>query len=493
MRATGAGTCTITASQAGDVDWAPAADVTTELEIARARQRIELATVPDIVFGAGPQPLAAEAASGLPVSFTSGRALCHRRRVGAGDGGGHVHDHRLPGRGRRLGAGGRCHHGARDRQGPPAHRARDRAGHRLRGRSAATRGRGRLRPAVSFTADGPCVIEGGSVRATGAGTCTITASQAGDVDWAPARRASTRMRIGRGRQRIELTAPDRARVGEPIELSAVADSGLPVGLGVTGACIADGVTVRPFGTGTCSVTASQPGDDDWTAADEVTADVRIGRGRQGIEFAAVRDTVFGAEPQPVSAGSDSGLPVSFTTSGPCSVEDGQVRTIGAGICTVTASQPGDVDWEAAEDVQRSFRVDRASQDITFSSLDAAYLGQPPLLLDATSDSHLGVTYVVTGPCAIDGDRLRLLDAGTCAVTAYQPGDDDWAAAEEAAQIVEDRRTGGRGRGVAARNGRDRAARHSGRTGRTHHLGLRRGRCTRRILRDRAGGRRPVGA
>ena len=113
-----------------------------------------------------------------------------------------------------------------------------------------------------------------------------------------------------------------------------------------------------------------------------------------------------------------------------------MRTIGAGICTVTASQPGDVDWEAAEDVQRSFRVDRASQDITFSSLDAAYLGQPPLLLDATSDSHLGVTYVVTGPCAIDGDRLRLLDAGTCAVTAYQPGDDDWAAAEEAAQIVE---------------------------------------------------------
>jgi hypothetical protein len=355
VRATGAGTCTITASQAGDADWAPAADVITELEIARARQRIELASVPDTVFGAGPQPLSAEAVSGLP---------------------------------------------------------------------------------VTLTASGPCVIEGGAVRATGAGTCTITASQAGDADWAPAGRVSARMRIERGRQRVELTAPGRARVGGAIDLSAVADSGLPIELDVTGACVAEEGTVRPIGTGTCSITASQPGDDDWAAAEAVTTSVRVGRGIQRIELAAVQDTVFGAEPQPLAAGSESGLPVTFTTSGPCSIDAGRVRATGAGICTVVASQDGDVDWEAATDVRRSFRVARAPQHITFPALDGAYLGQPPLPLGATSDAPLEITYVASGPCVVDGDQLRLLDAGSCTVTAYQPGDEDWAAAGEASQTVE---------------------------------------------------------
>lgn len=40
--------------------------------------------------------------------------------------------------------------------------------------------------AVTFTASGPCQVEGAAVTVTAAGTCSITATQPGDSQWAPA-------------------------------------------------------------------------------------------------------------------------------------------------------------------------------------------------------------------------------------------------------------------------------------------------------------------
>ena len=63
-------------------------------------------------------------------------------------------------------------------------------------------------------------------------------------------------------------------------------------------------------------------------------------GRQAIALDPVGDTVFGAEPLPLSATADSGLPVSFETDGPCRILEGALVTDGAGTCTVTACAAG---------------------------------------------------------------------------------------------------------------------------------------------------------
>lgn len=78
---------------------------------------------------------------------------------------------------------------------------------------------------------------------------------------------------------------------------------------------------------------------------------------QTITFAALDDRPADAAPFDVSASASSGLPVAFTASGACAIDERTVTLDGVvGSCTVTASQPGNDDYLPAEDVARSFAV-----------------------------------------------------------------------------------------------------------------------------------------
>ena len=281
---------------------------------------------------------------------------------------------------------------------------------------------------VGFVTEGPCRILEGALVTDGAGNCTITATQPGDDDWAPAAAVSLAIDIARAGQSIELTPVDGVFVGERFLIDSSADSGLPVTLQTRGACIADGLELRPLGSGTCTITATQPGDDDWVAAESVTTSTRIGRGRQAIEFAPLPDTVFGADPVPLSATASSRLPVTLAAEGPCRLVEGALVTDGAGICTIIATQSGDIDWTPAREIRRTFRIDRAPQEIMFADIDTRRLDDPPTELDASSTSGLTVAFSATGACTINDGMLTLVDVGDCRVSAFQPGDADWAAA-----------------------------------------------------------------
>ena len=70
----------------------------------------------------------------------------------------------------------------------------------------------------------------------------------------------------------------------------------------------------------------------------------VAKTNQTITFAAPADKTFGDADFIVSAMATSGLPVSFTAAGNCSVTSpspGTVHLTGAGSCTITASQGGD--------------------------------------------------------------------------------------------------------------------------------------------------------
>jgi hypothetical protein len=68
----------------------------------------------------------------------------------------------------------------------------------------------------------------------------------------------------------------------------------------------------------------------------------------------------------LAASSSSGLPVTLVSSTPgiCSVSGSQLTALGAGTCSIVASQPGDIDFLPAADVSRSLTVFRGQQTIT---------------------------------------------------------------------------------------------------------------------------------
>lgn len=71
------------------------------------------------------------------------------------------------------------------------------------------------------------------------------------------------------------------------------------------------------------------------------------------------------------------------------------------------------------------------QSITFTALDDRLTTDPPFALVATATSGLPVSFAAAGACSLDEATVTLPDVpGTCTITASQPGDDAYLAADE---------------------------------------------------------------
>ena len=129
--------------------------------------------------------------------------------------------------------------------------------------------------AVSFRSDTPavCSVSGATVTAMAAGTCTVTASQAGDNNYlaAPNMTESFQVNAGHQAQTITFPPPPRVKVGEAATLTASATSGLLVAFrsDTPRICTVSGPTLTPIAAGTCTVTASQGGSDHYAAARDI--------------------------------------------------------------------------------------------------------------------------------------------------------------------------------------------------------------------------------
>ncbi|OUD12297.1 MBG domain-containing protein [Thioflexithrix psekupsensis] len=211
-------------------------------------------------------------------------------------------------------------------------------------------------------------------------------------------------------------------------LNASASSGLAVSYSVSGPCSVTGNEVTATGVGTCTVTASQAGNGQYSAATSAERSFEIAKLAQAIDFPFLQETAPGSS-QTLTATASSGLTVNYSASGNCTVSGDQVTANDAGMCTVTASQAGDAQYNAASDVVRSFDMSKIAQSITFAALPDISYGQPAPTLSATvTPATLSVEYSASGVCSVTGGVLSVNSAGTCTVTASQPGDTLHAAA-----------------------------------------------------------------
>jgi len=78
---------------------------------------------------------------------------------------------------------------------------------------------------------------------------------------------------------------------------------------------------------------------------------------------------------------------------------------------------------------------RQSQAITFGALPGRTYGDPPFTVSAIASSGLPVSFTVgaTDNCSISGATVTVTAAGTCTVTAHQPGNSSYSAAPDVAQ------------------------------------------------------------
>jgi hypothetical protein len=270
------------------------------------------------------------------------------------------------------------------------------------------------------------------------------------------RRAGSAPDIGAAESNYAVSAnagtPQSATIGtafvSPFK-AAVTESGDPVGgLSVTFAAPAAGAsgTFQTTGTNAATVTtdsggvATAPAFSANGVAGGYSVTVGLAGGSpsagfgltnlkldQTITFNLLSNKTFGDADFTPGASASSGLGVTFAASGPCGVSGSQVHITGAGVCTITASQAGGENYNAALDVQRSFQIAKASTATALSSVpNPSGAGQPVTLAAAVTSAAGTPTGTVTfkdGGAAVAGCESRALSSGqaTCATSALGAG------------------------------------------------------------------------
>jgi hypothetical protein len=261
--------------------------------------------------------------------------------------------------------------------------------------------------AVGFSAGGNCTVTGAQVHLTGAGTCTITASQDGDANTNAAAPVARTFSIGKADQQISFDVLANKTVGDAdFTVIATASSNLAVSLSALGSCTLNGNQIHLTGAGQCEVTASQNGDANTSAAVPVARTFSIGKADQQITFEALANKTIGDADFGINATASSNLPVAFSAGGNCTVTGGQIHLTGAGTCTITASQDGDANVNAAAPVARMFSIGKADQQITFDALTNKTIGDGDFGISATASSHLAVVFSAGGNCTVTGAQVH---------------------------------------------------------------------------------------
>ena len=214
---------------------------------------------------------------------------------------------------------------------------------------------------VGYSSAGACTNSGSVFSAaTVGGSCTVKYDQGGSTNYNAAPQVTESVTVtvsGKSNQTITFAALGNKTFGEAdFTVGATASSGLAVSFAASGSCTVAGATVHITAAGSCTIAASQAGDASYDAATSVSQSLAIAKAGQTIAFGALTDRTLLNPDFTLAATASSGLAVSYSASGNCTVAGATVRIGGAGSCTITASQAGDANYNAATPVAHTFKV-----------------------------------------------------------------------------------------------------------------------------------------
>jgi hypothetical protein len=150
---------------------------------------------------------------------------------------------------------------------------------------------------ISFAASGSCTVyqdNGGNtwVHITGAGSCTITASQSGTSLYNAAPDSSQSFLIGQAASTITFPSIPSQSVGSPdFSPGATDSSGDPISYTASGPCTIVSGKVHITGAGECTVTAHGVGDTNYEPPARVSQSFSIGTGSTALQTTPTSATI----------------------------------------------------------------------------------------------------------------------------------------------------------------------------------------------------------
>ena len=293
-----------------------------------------------------------------------------------------------------------------------------------------------------------CSVSGSTLSVSSAiGACTLTASCNGDSNYnASATSAGFTVTLNKADPIISIVVVDATiKVGAAtgITASSAGPGSFTYTPSSTVNCITSGSTVTGLNAGTCTVTANQAASDNYNAG-TATQSFTVVQGNQTITFGPTPNVTVGRTGL-LTATNSSGLTVTYgsSTTNVCTlsgVTNSTVTGVNAGTCSITATQAGNGNFNAAS-TSLDFTIGQASQTITFGAAPSGVItGSAPFTVSATATSGSAVTFSAdtTGVCTLGGTNngtVTPVAAGICVVKANQPGNGNYAAAQQVVQHI----------------------------------------------------------
>jgi hypothetical protein len=239
---------------------------------------------------------------------------------------------------------------------------------------------------VSFsTTSSTCsVSSAGQVHALHVGSCTIQADQAGNDGYNAAPSVTQSFTITQGTATLALGNLTQTYNGNPrsVTVTTTPDglSGVSVSYTGTGGTSYGPSTSPPTNAGSYGVAAWLT-NADYTAQ-SISRTLTINRADQTINFAALGDKTFGDQDFDVSATATSALQVSFAVgaAGACTMNGTTIHLTRAGSCTVTASQGGNGNYNAAPSVSHTFAIAARPTSLAIAPAGVQYSDQVTIVV-----------------------------------------------------------------------------------------------------------------
>lgn len=216
---------------------------------------------------------------------------------------------------------------------------------------------------ITYTSSNPNVatIQGSKLIITGGGTSSITASQAGNSNFKAATSVSQLLTVSKAQQTITFNPFQTKTYGDaPLKLTATSTSGLTVLYSSNNTQVAtiSGTTLIIVGAGTALISANVPGNSNYFPATEVSQSLVVNKADQSIIFQKITAPTKSGVAITLQASSNSGLPVSFSSSDEkiLTITGSQATVLTSGRVVISASQKGNSNFNGAPVVNQELNI-----------------------------------------------------------------------------------------------------------------------------------------
>ncbi|WP_289024957.1 IPT/TIG domain-containing protein, partial [uncultured Sphingomonas sp.] len=258
--------------------------------------------------------------------------------------------------------------------------------------------------------------------------------------------------VGSGSQTISFGALSNISLSSsPPPLSATASSGLTVSFASTtpSVCTVSGTTVTLVDRGLCSITASQAGDGNWSAASNVVQSFTVtpatlvitpaaATGLQvGVSYSQANTATGGVTPYTYSLNAGAFVPGTSLNSATGTVSG--TPTVAGSFSYIVQVSDSQGPAVTATTPVTTVTIAKGNQTISFTSTApaGATVGSPAYAVTASASSLLGVSLssTTTGVCTLTGNTVTFIATGTCIINANQAGDTNWNPAPQVQQSI----------------------------------------------------------